>query len=334
MAELNPAALRAFVAVAEQLHFGRAAGGLYLTTPALSQQISRLEKSLGTPLFERSSRKVELTTAGQQLLPLAREAVAAHERIAAWRTRRNTPSLQIGFMHAGPGKLTADIFAAAFQRFPAARLEFKQVHRDNIPDALRSGELDAAFLWGPYGFDGIHTDVLWREPRVALLHADSALARLPRDLRASDLRDEPIVLSDSVDPGYIAWCAIDPRPDGSRPVLGPRTHSIEEALATVAAHYGVYLLPRCVAETFGHANIVHRPVIDLAPSPFTISVVDRGSSTLARELVQVATEISDQASSPTKSLSKANYTEQRPTARLITELEGPPRREYRVVRDR
>ncbi|MHC5560930.1 LysR family transcriptional regulator [Kocuria sp. U4B] len=78
--------LRCFLAVAEELHFGRAAARLHLSPSSLSEQVSGLERRLSRSLFRRSSRRVELTEAGRLLLPLAQEAVAAMDTVLAWAT--------------------------------------------------------------------------------------------------------------------------------------------------------------------------------------------------------------------------------------------------------
>jgi DNA-binding transcriptional LysR family regulator len=80
-------ALRAFLAVAEELHFGRAAEGLYTSVPTVSAHIKRLEQQLGFPVLQRSSRRVELTAQGKELVELARHVVAASDELSTWRNR-------------------------------------------------------------------------------------------------------------------------------------------------------------------------------------------------------------------------------------------------------
>ncbi|NUR86887.1 MAG: LysR family transcriptional regulator, partial [Nonomuraea sp.] len=81
--DLHPRLLRVFVAVAEELHFGRAAGRLYVAQQALSRDVRRLEDQLGVPLLARTTRRVELTPAGVRLLPMARRLLAAHDELVA-----------------------------------------------------------------------------------------------------------------------------------------------------------------------------------------------------------------------------------------------------------
>ncbi|MBG6090777.1 LysR family transcriptional regulator [Actinomadura viridis] len=135
--------MRAFVAAAQELHFGRAAARLFLTQQALSKRIRRLETALATPLFARSTRRVELTAAGRRFLPLAREALAAYD--AAVATMRAT---------AEP--LRVDVYAERFtplqllreivERVPGLRVEpsMRQGLAGALP-SVQSRELDAAF---------------------------------------------------------------------------------------------------------------------------------------------------------------------------------------------
>lgn len=270
--EPTPTALRAFLKVAEELHFGRAARALYLTTPALSQQIARLEKSLETTLFVRSSRKVELTATGSELVPLAREVVGALDRIETWKRRRGRPSLRIGFSDVGAIELTTEMFAEVARRLPDLEMDFAYVHRDEAAEGLFSGDLDVAFLWGPLAVDGVRTHTLTAQPRVLLMNENHPLAS-QEDLRVADLAEVPLLEPDSSDSAYIAWFLMDPRPDGSRATRGPRVRNLQEALAFTAMNVGAYLVPRDVAAGVAHPMVTARAVTDAPPSPFTVSIL-------------------------------------------------------------
>lgn len=135
------------MAVAELLHFTRAAQSLHMTTPALSQQVHRLESLLGTAFFVRSSRRVELTAEGQQLLPLAKEAIDALDRIQQWSKRRQSAVLRVGFVHVGAPDLLAKVFAAVPDRLDGTRLEF--VHIDGRVSLSHCGM--ATSTWHSHG---------------------------------------------------------------------------------------------------------------------------------------------------------------------------------------
>ncbi|MCO6006111.1 LysR family transcriptional regulator [Actinoallomurus purpureus] len=189
--------MRAFVVVAEELHFGRAADRLFLTQQGLSKRIRRLENALAVPLFERTTRRVGLTAAGRRFLPLAREAVAAYDTAVA--AVRETDAL-----------LRVEVFAERFTplrilreavgRTPGLRVE--PTMRQGLPAALPavlSGELDAAFgrvhdLGRPWPAELDH-----RPMHIEPLHAfvDEAHPLAGRSvLRLPDLREAGIAMPD------------------------------------------------------------------------------------------------------------------------------------------
>jgi DNA-binding transcriptional LysR family regulator len=181
--------LRYFVAVAEELHFGRAAERLHIAPPSLSQQIKSLEVTLGTPLFVRDRRHVELTQAGRILLPDAREilelAARAQRRIAGV-----TAPLRVGYVSWLPEQLTAS--TALDIRID----EWVMPSHIQIARVLDGG-LDAAIAWAGSRDDRLELRLLWPEPLLAVTPA----GRSEKTVAARKLR----VLVDADLTSWQAW---------------------------------------------------------------------------------------------------------------------------------
>ncbi len=144
-----------FLALAEDLHFGRAAERLQVAQPALSQQLRRLETQLGVQLFERDARRVELTAAGEAFLPGAREAVLAAQRaeLAAQRASRGGPAvLRIAADLDLPARVMQQVRSFAQER-PDIELKVVRQHQGDALTALHDEQVDAVVGWGrmPYG---------------------------------------------------------------------------------------------------------------------------------------------------------------------------------------
>ncbi|GLW69528.1 LysR family transcriptional regulator [Kitasatospora phosalacinea] len=198
--------LRYFVAVAEELHFGRAAQRLGMAQPPLSRAIARLERRLGTALLERDSHGVALTGPGRVLL---REGRAALEAVAAAeaRTRRaGQPGLVLAAKAGASADLLAGLLAAYGAEPGAVPVEVQLCQYGEQGQLLRRGEADVALLHLPFDSTaGLDTEELHTEGQVALLPAAHPLAAR-RELRLAELADLP----DLPAPRY-------PRPDGSHP---------------------------------------------------------------------------------------------------------------------
>src|SRR5918997_302482 len=165
--------LRYFVAVAEELHFGRAAARLHVAQPAVSQQIGRLERELGVRLLERTSRRVALTGDGRRLLEEARAALSAVDRVravAADLAAGRSAVLRIG---TTPGVGPRLSMAAAKLRADVPDLTLTLVDGTAAAHitALRAGGLDIALVRGEVGSRDLQAREVWREPLQVLLPA-------------------------------------------------------------------------------------------------------------------------------------------------------------------
>jgi DNA-binding transcriptional LysR family regulator len=244
--------LRYFVAVAEELHFGRAAQRLHLSQPPLSQQIRRLEELLGYRLFVRTSRAVKLTSAGEEFLERARHTLRkVEEDIEATRSaaRGEAGSLAVGFI--GSGMLTAlpAMLGLYRTRFPKVRLQLREFHTSGVVRGLKEGGLDVGFLRDGGPTEGLEVETLFSEPYYAVLPARHPLAKRSqqRPMDASELRHEPFVFP-PVEAGNRAF----EKPVSICEASGFRPRVVQEApqwltiLRLVGAELGVSIAPACV----------------------------------------------------------------------------------------
>src|SRR5882724_2804293 len=170
--DLEPRLLRYFLAVAEELHFGRAAARLYISQPSLSNQIHKLERILGTPLFTRTSRRVELTAAGRALLEEAPRALAGLER-AADRARLAgagiAATVRLGYAPMASFETLGAIVAAVEDDNPNTTVVAKEIFSAEIPGRVLAGEFDIGLALHPEPGKGLQSESLRMEPLAALL---------------------------------------------------------------------------------------------------------------------------------------------------------------------
>ncbi|MEV6837790.1 LysR family transcriptional regulator [Streptomyces sp. NPDC051133] len=195
--ELPLPQLRAFVVLAEELHFGHAAARLGIAQPPLSQQIRRLEEKVGHALFDRGPGRVTLTPAGRALLPAARHALtgladglAQARAVGSGRAGR----LRIGFAASVALTLLPGALRDFRQRFPDARLDIHEMTTAPQLDALRDRTIDIGLLREPPPYEpGLNFRTVLGEPFVAVLPAAHPLAAR-RTVPLAALADEPFVL--------------------------------------------------------------------------------------------------------------------------------------------
>src|SRR5918992_4011556 len=194
--------LRSFVAVAEERNFTRAAERLHLAQPALSAQIRQLEQRMGVQLLERTTRKVDLTPAGEALLERARTLLDGVE--AAVQHVQDTAA-------GRPGRLRAALAATAWlaltplalrafaEAVPGAQVSVQDISFDDPTGGVRDGTTDVAIIWTPLDETGLDVEQLIEEPRRIVLSRDHPLADAPQ-ITVEDVIGEPFPVSERTDP--------------------------------------------------------------------------------------------------------------------------------------
>jgi DNA-binding transcriptional LysR family regulator len=267
--------LRYFVAVAEELHFTRAAERLYVSQPALSKQIRALERQLGAELFRRDRQGVALTAAGTALLPYAERVLALWTEAASALTEATAAergTLVVG-MSTSPGR--GGLLPAIRSRFTAAHPEavvrLRQVSWDDPTAGLAAGDTDVAFVWLPlpdaerYGWT-----VVAEEPRlVALPDSHPLAARAEIDF--ADLLDEPfLALPSDAGPLRDHWLALDER-GGRPPRVGAEIAGTEETYEALVAGLGICLVATGNAHLITLGGVTTRPVRGVSPSRYALA---------------------------------------------------------------
>jgi DNA-binding transcriptional LysR family regulator len=228
--------VRYFVAVAEELHFGRAAERLHIVQPTVSQQIRRLEREFGLDLFDRTTRTVTLTAAGQEFLGHARAILAAEraaaEAMAELRSGADA-TLRLG-TNVGLGTRLDALLTSLAERAPQLVVELTSAAPADRLQRVRDGELDAAFVRGVEHARGLELLPLWRDELVAALPAAHPLAGRAH-VELAELAQWPLrIASREANPHLVDTVAGACRAAGFEPVFGPPFTTDQDTLAAIA----------------------------------------------------------------------------------------------------
>ena len=244
--------LRYFVAVADTLHFGKAAERLGMSQPPLSQQIRQLEDAVGARLLTRTNRRVALTEPGRVLLQEAREILARTDRavdLVQRGQRGELGELRIGFMRTTP--LSQEVLGAIFafrQHFPAVHLQLEEMNSLQQVDALLDRRLQVGILRPGTLPPSLLSKRLFRDPLVAVLRSDHpALKRLGArgKLPIKALAQQPFVVfarnaGAGVHEHVLSLC----RDAGFAPRISQEAREASTIIGLVAAGFGVAILPQ------------------------------------------------------------------------------------------
>ncbi|MCO4035131.1 LysR family transcriptional regulator [Pseudomonas aeruginosa] len=247
--------LRYFIAVAEELHFGRAAERLGISQPPLSQQIQALEEEIGARLFERTNRRVELTDAGRLFLDESRQVLAQVDKAVLLARRAHLGELgelKIGFTSSAPFTSTIPSSIHAFRKaYPDVHLDLQEMSSRQVLKALLEESLQVGVIRPLALPDAVHWVELFREPLVAVLRADHPLAAGSEDgLAIAALAEEPFVFFPrSYGTGLYDQVIALTRQAGFSPRIAQEASEAMTIIGLVSAGLGVAILPASFRRT-------------------------------------------------------------------------------------
>lgn len=273
--------LRYFVAVAEELHFGRAASRLHMSQPPLSRAIKQLETEIGATLFDRSSAGVTLTAVGVMLLDEARALLDHADRVRVrMATAAGAATLTVGLLGDGTDPGTTRLARAYRQQHPRVEVRIRETDLTDPTCGLHAGLVDVALTRGPFDETGLSTHELRADPVGALLRADDPLAR--RDsLRLAELADRHwFRFPEGTDPSWQSYW------NGGEPREGPVVRAVQECRQAVLWNgtVGMTLLDHRPAK-----GLTVVPLTDMPPSRVVAAWHEGDTNPLIRSFVRIAT---------------------------------------------
>lgn len=269
--------LRCFVAVAEELHFGRAARRLNMTQPPLSRQIQLLEHLLEAKLFERSNRRVALTPSGRAFLPEARRLLQLAEG-AAMSIRRigsgEAGTVTIGFTAASGYAFLPRVVLELRERLANVDVVLREAVTSAQLDALASGRLDIALVRPPVRRSAFQSRIVLQEPMIVALPPGHRLAaRETVDL--AEVGDDPVISYSPFEARYFHDLVLRLfGAAGVQPIVTQHVSQIHSVLALVRIGLGMALVPEA-ARKLHFEGVVTRPLRDAGRDPAQLAAVWR-----------------------------------------------------------
>ena len=284
--------LRAFVAVAEELNFTRAADRLHLAQQALSTQVRQLEERVGEQLLVRTTRKVELTPAGEALLEHARAVLGGADRaVAAARAAgEGTPCLSVGLVVPADHEPLRPALALFADSRPDVEVQVNFGEVTDPTGGLRDGDADVAVVVGAFDRTGLETLHLWTDPRGIAVSTGHVLAAKP-EVSIAEMVEQPTFDFPPADPVFRDyWMATNHR-GGRPPRIAAQFRSLDGLLEAVRGGLGINLIRERIVETLGpDSGVVFRPVRDLEPAEISLAWAEGNTSPLVSAFVAAARE--------------------------------------------
>ncbi|MCV7253850.1 LysR family transcriptional regulator [Mycobacterium hackensackense] len=276
------ARLSCFIAVAEELHFGRAAERLHMTQPPLSRQIQQLEAELGVQLIDRTTRSVMLTPAGIAFLPDARRILQLAESAAL--TVKRVPAgdlgtVVVGFTAASAHAVLPRLLERTRAKLPDVKLELREMVSAAQIEGLMTGEIDLGMARPPLKRPGIVSRPLLHEQLVAALPAEHPLVGQARQLTLNDLDGQDVIMYSPIQARYFNELLISAFTiAGATPRYVQFVTQVHTMLVLVRSAIGIALVPASAA-TLHPEGVVFRSIGAFRERPVELDAAWRGDST-------------------------------------------------------
>jgi DNA-binding transcriptional LysR family regulator len=254
--------MQSFVAVAEELHFGRAAARLHISQPPLTKQIQQLEQVIGVRLLERTKRKVELTTAGRVFLDEARAVLHQTGKaveLARKAGRGETGHLSVGFIDAAIYSVVPAVVQRFTERYPEVELSLTDLRIPSQIKLVAERQLDIGFVHPPVDHRALRAESILVEPLIVALPETHCLAS-ETEIGLADLAQEALIqfprcINPSLYDEIVGLC----RSSGFSPRIVREATPKQTIIGLVSVGLGVSLLPACL-ENLQRSGVVYRPI--------------------------------------------------------------------------
>lgn len=261
--------LKYFIALAEELHFGRAAKRLGMSQPPLSQQIKQLEEEIGVVLLKRTKRQVVLTTAGEVFLDEARKSIAQanHAVQAAQRAARGEiGQLSVGFVSSAVYGKVPSIFSLMRSRYPGVSLLLQDLTSEEQVEALKVNRIDVGLVRPPVvDAETLAMRVIWQEALMVALPEGNPLTR-QEEIALEELAEESFIqIPRHVAPGYYDQCIRICARAGFSPKIVQEARTTPTIVSLIAGGMGISILPASLL-SLQRSGVVYRPLKKPAPT--------------------------------------------------------------------
>ncbi len=289
--------LRYFIAVAEELHFGRAAKRLAMSQPPLSQQIKLLEEEIGVILLKRTKRQVVLTDAGKVFLDEARKTVVQAEQAveAARRAARGEiGQLSVGFVSSAVYGKVPSIFSLMRSRYPGVSLLLQDLTSEEQVEALKVNRIDVGLVRPPVaGAESLAMRIIWREALMVALPEGNPLSR-KEEIAIEELAGESFIqIPRHVAPGFYDQCIQICVRAGFAPKIVQEARTTPTIVSLIAGGMGISILPASL-RSLQRSGVVYRSLKKPAPTT-DMAVIWRssdGAPTL-RSFLEIIGEVAE-----------------------------------------